>query len=296
MLNLKFTTFNSRTNHSLNVISNMKQTFLPIIAILTFTSVKAQKFDIKDFNEKTEIAEWLYAYDSVAWWSTDSLMTKDKSRIAQLGKEWFCFKDSTDVWHSVYGKYDNGNYNQVFHFIVKSRNEVIESSEKINPDFLNAHAKALAKAFEQSKNVRDSSGLRFNNYIKQNNKGNFDVYILPAFQPDGTAIFGGEFIYEITPENQIIHDKSYFQGQFRGYKTGNPREIWLNFRELEKPTLGSVFFAWYYKDYFTKIFIDNKESFSTPFNDGGKYTWLHVEKDLKKEAREKRKKERNKKK
>lgn len=277
------------------VTSNMKQTILILITILTLSNVEAQKFDIKDFNEKMEISEWLFNYDLVAWYSTDSLMTKEQSRIAQLGKEWFCFKDSTDTWHSVYGKYLDGNYNQVFHFIVKSRDEVTESSESIDTAFLNSYAKALTKAFELSKNLRDSSNLRFNNYIKKNDKGNFDVYILPAFQPDGTAIYGGEFVYEITPDNEIVNDNSYYQGQFRGFQTGNPREIWINYRELERPTLGGVFFAWYYKDYFTKIFIDNKESFSTPFNDGEKYTWFHVEKDLKKEAKERRKKEKKRK-
>ncbi|TDT40562.1 hypothetical protein CLV90_3411 [Maribacter spongiicola] len=273
----------------------MKKHFF-LVAFLTIFTIQAQRFDIKDFNEKTAIAEWLVDYDLAAWWSTDSLMTKDKSRINRIGKEWFCFQDSTQTWHSVYGKYENGVYDQVFHFIVKSSSDVKESTKKINSEFLNSHAKALNKAFEQSKGIRDSSGLRFNNYIRKNEKGNFNVYILPAFQPDGTAIYGGEFIYEITPENQIVNDQSYYQGNFRGFKTDPPREIWINYRELEKPSLGSVFFAWYYQPYFTKIVIDNKESFSTPFKGGTEWTWIHAEKDLKKEAKAKRKEERKKKK
>jgi hypothetical protein len=48
---------------------------------------------------------------------------------------------------------------------------------------------------------------------------------------------------------------------------------------MKKPSLGAVFFVWYYKPYFTKISIDNEESTSTllKVNDG--YTWIHVEKD-----------------
>ena len=270
----------------------MKKRIFTILFILGFFKIQAQNFDIRDFNEKTEIAEWLVNYDLAAWWSTDSLMTKEKSRIAQLGKEWFCFQDSSNTWHSVYGKYENEKYDQVFHFIVKSSSEVKESTEKINQEFLNSHAKALNTAFKESKDIRDSSGLRFNNYIRKNEDGNFDVYIFPAFQPDGTAVYGGEFIYEITPENKIIKNESYYQGQFRGFKSNPPREIWLNYRELEKPSLGSVFFAWYYKPYFTKIFIDNKETSTTPFKGDYEWTWIHVEKDLKKEAKNKRKGER----
>lgn len=268
--------------------------YLIIVTFLAVFTAQAQRFDIKDFNEKTEVAEWLVDYDLAAWWSTDSVMTKDKSRINRIGKEWFCFQDSTKTWHSIYGKYENGVYDQVFHFIVKSSTDVKESTEKIDSNFLNSHAKALNKAFEQSKSIRDSSGLRFNNYIKQNEKGNFNVYILPAFQPDGTAVYGGEFVYEITPENEIVNDLSYYQGNFRGFKTDATKEIWINYRELEKPTLGSVFFAWYYKPYFTKIVIDNKENFSSPFKGDMGWTWIHVERDLVKEAKEKRKKDRKK--
>ena len=102
----------------------------------------------------------------------------------------------------------------------------------------------------------------------------------------------GSFFKNPVVDNQIVKDKSYYQGQFLGFKTGEPREIWLNYREKEKPTLGTIFFAWYYKDYFTKINIDNKTSFSTPFNEGNSYTWIHVLKDPKVEAKKKRKRER----
>jgi hypothetical protein len=274
------------------VTTHMKQTFVILFTFLGLNFVQAQDFDTKDFNEKTEIADWLFRYDLVAWYSTDTLMTKDKKRIEKLGREWFCFQDSTNTWHSVYGKYENGKYNQIFHFIVKSQTEVVETNEQIDTIFLNKHGMALSRAFTEMKPIKDSTSIRFNHYIKENSKGNLDVFIFPAFQPNGTAIYGGEFVYEISPENEIIENKSYYQGQFLGFKTGEPREIWLNYREKEKPTLGSVFFAWYYKDYFTKIHIDNAKSFSLPFNDGKTFTWMHVIKDPKKEAKKKRKKER----
>lgn len=266
-----------------------------LLLLLSFAATQAQKFDVADFNKKTAIAEWLVEYDLAAWWSTDSLMTKDRSRLAQLGKEWFCFQDSTKAWHAVYGKYEDGKYDQVFHFLVRSATDVKESAEKIAPEFLNAHAKALNKALDASREIRNSSRLRFNHYIRKNDQGNFEVYIFPAFQPDATAVYGGEFIYEISPDNELIRDESYYQGQFRGFKSNPDAEIWINYQELEKPSLGSVFFAWYYKPYFAKIVIDNKESSSAPFNGGNGWTWIHVEKDLKKEAKEKRKAKKKKK-
>ena len=275
-----------------HVTTHMKKTFVLIITLLSLSLIQAQEFDNKDFFEKSETADWLLRYDLAAWYSTDTLITKDKERINKLGREWFCFQDSTNTWHSVYGKYENQKYEQVFHFIVKSQSEVTETNEQIDQTFLNKHGQALSRAFKEIKPISDSTSLRFNHYIKENKKGNLDVYIFPAFQPNGTAVYGGEFVYEVSPDNQIVKDKSYYQGQFLGFKTGEPREIWLNYREKEKPTLGTIFFAWYYKDYFTKINIDNKTSFSTPFNEGNSYTWIHVLKDPKVEAKKKRKRER----
>jgi hypothetical protein len=124
-----------------------------------------------------------------------------------------------------------------------------------------------------------------NQYIKQNSDETFTVWLLPAFQTDGTAVFGGEFVYSVDASGtKITKDESYFQGAFRGFKTTPPREIWLNYREKEKPTLGAVFFVLYYKDYFTSIYIDNSKSTSTIIKDGAKgYMWVHVEKDQKSE-------------
>lgn len=76
-----------------------------------------------------------------------------------------------------------------------------------------------------------------------------------------------------------MKEETYFQPNFRGFKTSPPREIWLNYGEIEKPTLGTIFFVWYYKSYFTKINIDNAKSVSTVIKtDKDGYMWVHVEK------------------
>jgi hypothetical protein len=45
------------------------------------------------------------------------------------------------------------------------------------------------------------------------------------------------------------------------------------------PPLGSIFFVWYYKDYFTRIYIDNAKTTSSVSKHGSEYVWVHVEKD-----------------
>lgn len=241
-------------------------------------------FDIKDFNEKAQVAEWLYLYDAIAWWTSDSVMAQDTNEINRLGKEWFCFQSNDGNWHAIYGKYENSSFDLVFHFLVDTSYIVKRIYEPVDTSLLNRFSRALITANSQIQPIKDSINIRFNQYIKQNEDSTLTVWIFPAFQPNGYAVYGGEFIFNIDKNGtDVLNDNSYFQGQFRAFKVGDPREVWIDFTELDKPTLGNVFFVWYYKKYFTYIKIDNKNYVTTAFkNDDGSYSWMHIEKNLKK--------------
>ena len=269
----------------------MKRFLLVAILLTQALLVSAQKpeigppaFDIADFNKKFEVAEWLVRYDTVAWKTTDLLMKQGEAELARLGPEWFAFEDDKGQWHAVYGKLENNKFDLVTHFVVqKSDGKITRTTEKLDEAFLVSHARALSTAQAKLKEKLPADSPRHNQYVKRNADKSFAVWLLPAFQPNSVAVFGGEFIYTIDAAGEkVIKDESYFQGDFRGFKSKPPREIWLKYPEKEKPTLGSIFFVWYYKEYFTSIFIDNAKSTSTVIKDGrGGYMWVHVEKDKK---------------
>ncbi|WP_113639667.1 hypothetical protein [Nubsella zeaxanthinifaciens] len=248
------------------------------MATLTYgQQATAIKFDIVDFNKKMAVAEWLYEYDMIAWRTSDSVMVQNKKDLARLGSDWFCFKKG-DTWHAIYGKYENHQFDLVFHFTV-DKGQVSKTTQPVDTTLLHRYSRALQTATGQIKLLKDTVNIRFNQYIKENDDKTLSVWILPAFQTNNVAVYGGEFIYTIDPTGtKVLKDESYFQGKFRGFNVGNPREIWLNYQETDKPTLGAVFFAWYYKSYFTKIGIDNSKSISTPFKSDGGWTWIHGEK------------------
>lgn len=248
------------------------------LAIAGWTQTANQpQFDIKDFSEKAQVAEWLCEYDRIAWLTSDSVMAQDKSEIARLGNEWFCFKRH-DTWHAVYGKFENNTYDIVFHYEVKD-GKISRSDQAVDTTLLNTYSRALQTSGQQIKALRDSINLRFNQYIRKNEDNSLSVWLMPAFQPNSVALYGGEFVYRLDPTGRrVLADESYFQKQFRGFKVDNPREIWLDYTEREKPTLGAVFFAWYYKPYFTKIVINTSKSTSSPFKSDSGWTWIHHEK------------------
>ncbi|HTK38253.1 MAG TPA: hypothetical protein VL325_07160 [Pyrinomonadaceae bacterium] len=258
-----------------------------IVALITVSVSLAQKstpdkpkFDVADFNQKFETARWLAAYDEVAWKTTDVVMTEDKTSLAKIGPEWFCFQDSKGTWHAIYGRFENGTYDLLFHYLMDATGKITKTSDKVDQGLLNTYAKSLVTARTRLMSKISPNSPSFNQYVRLNSDKSLDVWMLPAFQRDETAVYGGEGIYHIdSTGTKVISDSSYFQEGLRGFKTTPAREIWLNYRELEKPTLGSIFFVWYYKSYFTNIYIDNIKSTSTVVRDGNEYIWVHVEKD-----------------
>ena len=268
--------------------------FYSAFLILIASSALAQKstvatpnFDVVDFNKKFETVKWLVEYDEIAWKTSDVAMGENKNEIAKLGDDWFCFQDSQKSWHAVYGKPTDGKFQTVFHYTFDAASKIVRSSEKPDQKFLDVHASALSTAKTKLKATIPANSPVFNQYIRKEPDGTFGVWMLPAFQTDGTAVYGGEAYYSIDATGtKILREESYFQPNFRRFKSSPPREIWLNYRELEKPTLGTIFFVWYYKSYFTSIIIDNSHSTSSVVNTGKDgYIWVHVEKDDNKPAK-----------
>lgn len=244
---------------------------------------KGLKFDFTDFNQKTETAEWLYMYDAIAWWTSDSVMTQDPAELERLGQEWFCFQSDDNNWHAVYGKFENNQFDLVFHYLVDTSYQVSRIFEPVDTSMLHRYSRALATANNQMQAIKESTYIRFNQYIKENDDHTLTVWIFPAFQPNGLAVYGGEFVYTIDATGtKVLEDNSYFQGEFRAFKVDKPREVWIDFTELDKPTLGNVFFVWYYKKYFTSINIETKFYVSSVMKMENSYTWIHVEKTKKK--------------
>ncbi len=263
--------------------------FLSLLTILILASLaiaqkpkpEGPKFDTADFSKKFEIVQWLVEYDEVAWKTSDVVMTEAKTEIAKLGSEWFCLQDAKKKWHAFYGKLTEAKFQAVFHYTFGPASKVTRSVESFDSKILDTHAIALATAKSKLLTSIPDGSPRFNQYIRKEPNGTFGVWMLPAFQPDGTAVYGGEAYYSIdSTGTKILKEESYFKPNFLGFKSSPPREIWLNFRELEKPNLGAIFFVWYYKPYFTKIFIDNAKSTSSIIDTGkGEFIWVHVEKD-----------------
>ncbi len=264
----------------------MKRLLIAPIILIVCLSVLGQRpsdgpkfIDLADLAKKQETAAWLVAYDNVAWQTTDTVLQQEKKDLERLGQEWFCFRHTDGLWHAIYGKFVDKKYELVFHFVMEANGKISKSNTKIDQSFLDVHAGALALGNAKLRSTIPADSPKFNQYVRQNPDKTISVWFFPAFQTNRVAIYGGEAIYTIdAAATKIIKDESYFQRDFRGFKTEPPRKIRVDYPELKQPTLGAIFFSWYYRNYFTEIMIDNSESSTFLTQVDGKHIWTTVEK------------------
>lgn len=241
---------------------------------------KKPAFDLNEFNKNVIVAEWLCRYDEIAWRTSDIVMKQSPAEIKRLGGEWFCFQAPDKKWHAIYGKYAKNKFDLVFHFVVNSNFKISRVYTRVDTADLNSYSRALITANREIKSIKDSARIMFNQYIKKNEDKSFTVWIFPAFQPNRNAVFGGEFIFTIDKTgNQILKNDSYYLGSFKAFKVDKPKPVRLEYKENERPTLGSIFYARYYRKYFTDIMIVNRNHMSALVKeDNGTYSWLQLEK------------------
>jgi hypothetical protein len=237
-------------------------------------------FDTAEFVSHQETAKWLVEYDIAAWVSSDSVVTQDSIKRARLGSDWFCYTDNKNKWHAVYGKFENGQYDEVFHYIYasgKAKFVDIKTDTARSHAYCRAVTNAYADAFESLSKYR----IRYNHYVRRNADKSITVWILPAFQPDATAVYGLEFIYQFDEKGENITRKIFIvNSSLKGAKVDKEsagKELTLNYYQLKTPSLGGVFFVLYYRKYFKNISILTQGYKHMLMASDNQWTWVSIE-------------------
>lgn len=244
---------------------------IPLFAFTGKTQPVSREFDTIQFNKYLDFANQLIEYEFYTQQTVDKFsQQEDVSAI-----EWFSYKEN-NAWHAVGGIFTDNSFRITKHVIYDSINSVSDYSGIYDTLKLNTSGTALSLANTQFQLIRDTCNLYFNSFVYGNSDQTISVWFLPAFQPSGQAIYGYEWEYIFDKTGKILLRQSSHTNILTGVWIGQPRELWLNYRNTDKPTVGSVFFAQSFRDYFTRIRIDTHTSTSTITKDpNGNYTWTH---------------------
>ena len=240
-------------------------------------------FPAAAFGEVVEAAEWMAQYDRVAWISSDMVMA-EVARMSEddrrrLGTEWFCFERDS-VWHAVYGRWDEGagRYDAVLHFVARRGRRIERSDEPVDAALATRYGRAIHVADERVPSAIRESHARFNTYVRPRADGALDVWLIPAWQPDGVIVYGAELRYGVRDDGTVA-DSAVIVGALRAVRPDSTARLVLDNREREVPTVGQTLFLLLYRRYFGGVSVRSRDYVSTLVRTPDGEAWLHAHRD-----------------
>jgi len=233
---------------------------------------QVSEFDTIQFNKLFQYTNQLVEYDYYMQASLNKL-NQDKQDTANT--IWFGLNDK-NIWHTVGGSRKNDKFIVSQHFVIDSTFRIIEFSGIYDTLRFASAGNAMVLANNYFKNILDTTVIYFDSILIPNSNNTISVWFLPAFQPSGQAVYGCEWEYIFDAAGEKLLKTNVYAGVLTGVWIGQPREIWLNYRNSDKPTIGSLYFALTFRDFYNRLSIDTRTSISTKSKDKeGNYTWSH---------------------
>lgn len=254
----------------------MSRTYLFVLVILIITfegqaQSSIQEFDSLKFNKQLEFANQLIDYE----FHNHQVIEKFSKMEDVSSIEWFSYFDD-NTWKTVGGNKSDARFRILHYVVTDSLNSISEDKNNYDTSKINAPGFALSAANLQFQSIRDTCSIYFSSFVISHPDQTISVWFLPAFQPSGQAIYGCEWEYIFDKSGKKLLSQNSFTTNLRGVWIGEPRELWLNYLNTTHPTIGSIFFALSFRDYFTRIRINTQSSISTTTkNKTGNYIWNH---------------------
>ena len=244
----------------------------------------APAFAAAAFDSVARTADWLALYDRVAW-ETSALVTARVPHLApaqvdRIGAEWFCYERDS-VWHAVYGRYDTarGRYEIALHYAGRPGTGFTESTSAPDSALASRYGRALWMTRSRlPAEVRDE-GVQMTTFVRPRSDGTVDIWWLPAFQPDGWAVYGIELRYRVDSEARRVVDSTTVIGTLRGSLLDSTVTIEIDNSRNPMPTVGAAFFATLYASRFAAIVIENRDFFSELVPGDRGRMWRHDPKE-----------------
>jgi hypothetical protein len=234
-------------------------------------------FFVHQFLVNEKVARWLVAYDMVAWVTSDLTVKLPAADQKRLGSEWFCF-DQSGVWHAAYGRYDSSTdrFDLVAHYM-ETGGHVALSNAPVDSSMALEFARALHTAQTHPPSAVRKQ-IRYNQYIRRLPDSRIEIWLLPAWQPNGVMVYGADFRQTFDSSGHTLVDSAYRVEQLRFIRPDTSITLDMASEHSEVPGVGDLFFVYAYHKYFARIVIYTQDFLSTlPFDTTGKpIAWVHA--------------------
>jgi len=238
-------------------------------------------FPIADFDGNAATADWLMAYDRVAWITSDSILAIPEAKRPDLGPEWLCIEND-GKWSAMYGRYDSvsDRYTIALQYRGSLRGPFARSTAPVDSAQVLRLVRALHSGFQRFPDSLQHAGVTFNKYVRQLPDRRIEVWYLPAGRPDGALIWGIEVRQVLDSEGRSLVQSEVVGKGLRGIYADTTVTLSVDERDLPVPSAGSIFFLLANRRYFKAIHIRTAHFLSTMVRTSdGQLTWIHTTTD-----------------
>lgn len=244
------------------------------LSLLPFKMHAQEKlFDQDTFKKLEHTAQQLIINEDLLDYATDRFIREFKEVAGHSYIPSLAYPDG-EKWNVLFFRYQDS----VFSFMAKYQiDSILKLTDTLGTSLTSRDTtliKCLIKANSFMSPIMDTNEFYFSTLLLQNENKSISVYYFPAFQPSGQALYGVEWCFTFNDDGSQLLSKQFNSIGLNSVWIGQPREYWLKYRELDIPTVESLFFALKYRDYFTRLRIDFKNATcTTSRNAEGNYTW-----------------------
>lgn len=235
-------------------------------------------FPYRVFSDSEAIARWILRYDRVAWVTSDSVLAAPESIRSRLGQEWFCYVEG-GLWHAVYGRYspDSDRYQVVLHYQSSGNLQFRSTALSFDTVSLLPLARALFRARSTLPDSLIRTGVAFNQYVRRLSDSTIDIWYLPGQQRNGLIVWGAEIRQVYTSDGRMLLKSAIGGNGLRGIYPDTAKELAIDEREHDVPSVGSIFFLLSYRRAFRHIDVWTSRFLSTlAQGDSGQLVWIHA--------------------
>lgn len=197
-------------------------------------------FPVDTFSSRELTAERLLAYDACGWKSSDELVKRPQAELAALGPLWLCFQDA-GAWHAVYGLWTDSaqRFDVRVHYRIDSGGVQMVTTP-MDTASVSRRVRALSTTLAQAPAAFTKGRARFNFYVLPERDSSLAVWLLPAWQSDGTALFGAELTYKFSPDGGELLGTSVIPGPIRGTRPDSTAPFRIDSNSPDSPAVGDI--------------------------------------------------------
>jgi hypothetical protein len=235
----------ARTWFSLPV-QNKSLWLLMTMLFLSIAST-AQDIDTVDFNKKMRIVKWLVEYEEARDYGLHYANTHDGGREQLQGSKQYCFPDTSGMWHTIFVRIKNGNFELVRHYTVPGLTGIQPSSEKIDTILAKSYVQALTNAAMRIPPNNDTiHPLILNEYITKTDSNTIQVFFLPDYIANKIRHYKCDFQFTYDSTGTVLLAQGgYFKKNYHGNELKAVNlSVKLDYTDVKQPTLGALFLLW----------------------------------------------------